>query len=104
MSLIREDDSPSVAGVILLIGAILFGATLIQECGKVRAEVESYTISMGQLTAAEHELDANGVGHFAVGVNPDRAVSLAAPVESIPWLRLRALRGRQVEIIVRVTE
>lgn len=33
MSLLRDDDDPSVARVVLIIGAILLGVTLLQECG-----------------------------------------------------------------------
>lgn len=54
-----------------------------------------YVISMGQLTAADHELEG---GYFAIG----QATAVMVKPESVGWLRLRELRNQTVSLLVRV--
>jgi hypothetical protein len=99
MSLIRDDDPPLWAWLVLAIVALMLGAVIV---GAQDAQAETYTISMGVLNASEHELDAGGVGYFAIGVSPLEGTTIVTPTGSKPWLHLRALRGRQIELVVRV--
>jgi hypothetical protein len=100
MPFIRDDDHPlKVCG--LVIGAVLVLMTLIGQCGPVLfAAAESHILSMGIVNFSDHELDAGGVGYFAIGHSEKQGTVIMAPVDSSAWLVLRDLRDQKV--IIRV--
>jgi hypothetical protein len=98
-------DDPSLLRVGLTIALLFLGITLIKECGpRAQAFVEPDVLSMGIVNFSEHELDAGGVGYFAIGHSEKQGTVIMAPVDSSTWLRLRSLKDRKVTILVRIDE
>lgn len=65
-----NDPEPLVRSIVLTLLALVIAVSLVKYCGpRVSAAENVYPISMGILSANAHELDAGGVGYFAIGVS-----------------------------------
>lgn len=108
------DDDPQSGPPIIVVIALAFAcafAVAMQllapptpASAASRHAPESITIGTGQLTASEHELDAGGVGYFSIGQSALLSSTVVTPVRSEAWEVMRRVRGRHVELVLRVLE
>lgn len=88
-------------GVVLLLLWLTATAWAVQQTSArildIYAEPPSYVITSGTLSATEHEL---AEGWFALG----QATAILVKPDSPSWMRLRELRGKRVELVMREIE